>query len=91
MHKITTHDVDGVLVKVWHPNKKYDDPCYQISLDSGGWLCGSYETIDAALLGAKHDLMLNEDFYNLQKKINHFDKENRLITVNDFKGINCEQ
>ena len=76
------HNIDGGRIRVYRPKKQ--DKGYQIAIASGGWLKGLYDSIESALLGAKYDLMLNEDFYEMQKRVNHFDREDRLITVNDF-------
>lgn len=81
-HKITKHTVVGERVSVWHA--KENDEGYSIFLCSGGWLVGSYDSVESALMGAELDLKLNSEFYTLQKEINHFDKGNRLITANDL-------
>ncbi|WP_428613828.1 hypothetical protein [Pseudoalteromonas sp.] len=85
MRKITEHSVCGEIVLVWHP--KPDDDGYCISLKSGGWLKGTYDSVDSALIGAKFDLELNEGFYLMQERVNHFDKEGRLISISDFELI----
>jgi len=91
MHKITKHNVNGTIVKVWHPNEKHDVPCFQISIDSGGWLIGSYDSIESAILGANCNLMMNESFYKMQKRVNHDDRENRLIMMDDFDCLEDEK
>lgn len=83
--KVSEHCVLGENVTVWHPTKESN--AYQISMKEGGWLCGAYETIEAALIGAEFDLKLNPKFYELQKSINHFDKGNRNITVKDLEQL----
>lgn len=88
MIKTTVHDVCGDSVRVYHPKKS--EKGYQIAVASGGWLKGLYDSIESALLGAKYDLMLNEDFYEMQKRVNHFDREDRLITVKDFEFLECK-
>lgn len=82
--KITHHVVQGEPVNVW---KSKDDDSYSISYGGGGWMVGSYDSIESALMGAELDLSCNEDFYKLQKEVNHFDKGNRLLTVNDLKPL----
>jgi hypothetical protein len=79
MRKQTIHTVNGSNIKLWHPNK--DSEGYSISLASGGWMCGLYATLEAALLGASYDLECSEEFYNMQDKVNSVYKENRLITI----------
>lgn len=88
MNKATIHNVDGEDVRVYHPKKS--EKGYQIAIASGGWLKGLYDSIESSLLGAKCDLMLNEDFYEMQKRVNHFDREDRLITVKDFEFLECK-
>ena len=87
MSKITIHNISGEDIKVWHPNKRHDNPCYQISMESGGWLCGAYDSEEAALMGAEQDLKLNPAFYAMQKRVNYYDMENRLITIDDFEVV----
>lgn len=82
------HNIDGGRIRVYHPKKQGKG--YQIAIASGGWLKGLYDSIESALLGAKYDLMLNDDFYEMQKQVNHFDREDRLITVNDFDFLENE-
>ena len=85
MNKLTEHIVSGTCVLVWHP--KPPETSFSISLKSGGWLVGRYDSIESALAGAFLDLYLIEEFYNLQKEINHFDKQNRLITLSDLEDL----
>lgn len=82
MQKTTKHDVDGEKVCVWHPTP--DSKGFSVSLETGGWISGSYNSVESALIGAKCDIDCISDFYEMQKRVNHFDRENRLITVNDF-------
>lgn len=82
MNKITEHDVEGEKVLVWHPTP--ESIGFSISLEAGGWLTGVYDSIESALIGAKCDIDCIAEFYEMQKRVNHFDREDRLITVNDF-------
>ncbi len=81
---ITTHIVNGDEILVW---KSKDGDSYSISYGGGGWMTGGYDSIESALMGAELDLLGNVDFYDLQKEVNHFDKCNRLLTVNDLKPL----
>lgn len=81
---ITTHIVDGEPIDVW---KGENDENYSIHYGGGGWMTGIYDSIESALMGAELDLSCNEDFYDLQKEVNHFDKGNRSLTVNDLKPL----
>lgn len=82
--KITHHTVNGEPIEVW---KSKDDDSYSISYGFGGWMVGSYDSIESALMGAELDLLGDVDFYDLQKEVNHFDKGNRLFTVDDLKPL----
>ena len=86
--KITEHIINGEPVNVWHPEeKKSGFDGFSISMASGGWLTGVYDSIESALMGAELDINLNPDFYKLQKEVNHFDNGNRTLTVNDLKPL----
>lgn len=85
MNKLTEHIVNGTRVMVWHP--KPTETSFSISLKSGGWLVGSYDSVESALAGAFLDLYLVEEFYTLQKEINRFDKQNRLISLSDLEDL----
>ncbi len=50
-------------------------------------MTGIYDSIESALMGAELDLSCDEGFYKLQKEVNHFDKGNRSLTVNDLKPL----
>lgn len=80
--KITTHTVDGEAVNVWH-----SDEGLSISFESGGWMKGTYDSVESAILGAKLDIMGCVEFYEMQERVNHFDKGNRLITKSDCEVI----
>lgn len=55
-------------------------------MKTGGWLPGVYDSEESAELGAKACFEDEHKFVTeIQQPINHCDKENRLITVNDFK------
>lgn len=82
MTKITNHTVDGEEVNIWHPEK--DSSGYSISSDSGSWMPGTYDCIESAELGAKACFINESKFVTeLQQPINHFDKQNRLLTIED--------
>jgi len=83
--KITEVEVSGNMVNIWHPKK--GESGFVISLSSGGWLSGIYDSVESAMLGAEYDLLMKPEFYEMQKRVNHFDKENRLISVDDFKDL----
>lgn len=85
MRKQTIHTVNGSKIKLWHPNK--DSEGYSISFASGGWMCGLYATVEAALLGASYDLECSEEFYKMQERVNSVYKENRLITIEDVMNL----
>jgi len=85
---MTEHDVNGLIVNVWHPMN--GSAGFSISLKSGGWLIGSYDSVESALVGAECDLSLTTGFYEMQKRVNHFDREDRLISIEDLnllKGV----
>lgn len=81
---ITHHTVKGEPIKVW---KSKDEEGYSISHGGGGWMIGVYDSIESALMGAELDLLNSVDFYDLQREVNHFDKGDRLLTVNDLKPL----
>mgnify|MGYP006148668125 CR=1 FL=1 len=85
MAKIENYLVCGEKIKVWHPETIGAGFC--ISMGTGGWLDGSFDSIESALKGAEHNLKLTAVFFEIQKKINHVDQENRLITLNDLADI----
>lgn len=87
MQKITEHEVSGETIKVWHPQ---DNEGYSIYFGSGGWMTGTYDSVESALIGAECDLKLIPEFYEMQKRVNYFDKENRLITVDDFEFLKAK-
>ena len=81
--KITAEIVEGEKISIWHPEK--DSPGYSISFGSGGWMPGTYDCIESAKLGVKACFVDEGKFVlELQQKVNHFDKQNRLLTVNDI-------
>ncbi len=82
MDKLTTHSILDTDINVWHP--KEGESGFAISMSEGGWLTGVFDSVESALMGAKLDLELVSEFYELQKKVNHVNMENRLITVNDL-------
>ena len=82
--KITEYTVDGESVNVWHPQQGVE---FCVSMTSGGWLTGVYDSVESALMGAELDINAHPDFYKMQKEINHFDKGNRTLTVNDLKPL----
>jgi len=81
----TEHDVIGLTVIVWHPTK--DDVDFSISLKSGGWLVGLYDSVESALVGAECDLRSIPEFYEMQKRVNYFYNENRLISLEDLNLV----
>lgn len=88
MNKVTEHNVLNEKVLVWHPKKHQEG--FSISLSSGGWLCGTYDSIESALKGAELDLKLNDSFHKMQKDVNHYDKSDRLISMDDLLKIDGE-
>lgn len=85
MTKQKAYVVKGVGVILWLPEDLNQG--ISVSLKSGGWLVGSFDSVPSALKGAEYDLDLNEAYYALQKKINHVDQENRLITIDDLASL----
>ncbi len=85
MRKQSIHIVNGSKIKLWHPNKNSGG--YSISFESGGWMCGLYATLEAALLGAIYDLECSEEFYKMQERVNSVYKENRLINIEDIMNL----
>lgn len=81
---ITHYTVKGQPIKVW---KSEDEEGYSISHGFGGWMIGSYDSIESALMGAELDLICNCEFYKLQKEVNYVDEQNRLLTVEDLKPL----
>lgn len=88
MERITEHNVEGEKVLVWHPRP--DSKGFAISLEAGGWLTGVYDSIESALIGAKCDIDCIAEFYEMQKRVNHFDRGNRFIAVSDFDFLESE-
>lgn len=70
---------------VWHPESVGQG--FSISMADGGWLEGSYDSIESALKGAEQALKLTPKFLEMQKRVNHVNQENRLITLSDFKHL----
>lgn len=85
MNKITEHKVLNEKVSVWHP--KDDEKGFVISLTSGGWLSGIYDSVESALKGAEMDLNSNQSFHKMRKEVNYYDKGNRLISIDDLLKI----
>lgn len=81
---ITHYTVKGEPIKVW---KSKDEGGYSISHGGGSWMIGVYDSIESALMGAELELLNSVDFYDLQREVNHFDKGDRLLTVNDLKPL----
>lgn len=81
--EITVHTVGDESVNVWHPDQESVGFC--ISCADGGWLPGTFDSVEAALRGAE---LCFEDEYKfvteIQQPINHFDKQNRQITIEDM-------
>ena len=80
-----SYDLSGYNISV-HQDKEAEN-CYSISEKDCGWLIGLYNSIPAALMGAALDLEQDAVFNELQKEINHFDKHNRLITIEDHAPL----
>ena len=86
---VTEHYVSDSIVNVWHPTEYGDG--FSISLKHGDWLVGLYDSVESALAGAECDLRTIPEFYEMQKRVNYFDMENRLISLEDLnlvKNIN---
>lgn len=75
----------GNIILVWYTT--VGEPCYCISLKSGGWLTGFYDSVESALVGADFDMDCMQSFYTMQKEVNHFDQGNRPITMEDLKKL----
>lgn len=72
---------------VWHP--KNGEEGYSISFVGGGWMPGSYDSIESALKGFDCCIIDESRFVTeIQQPINHFNKGDRLITVSDMKEFN---
>jgi len=85
---ITEHYISGSIVNVWHPAE--DEVGFSVSLKSGGWMVGLYDSAESALVGAECILRLTPGFYEMQKRVNYFYNENRLISLEDLnlvKGV----
>lgn len=85
MDIITGHLVCKEKIKVWHP--KNNESGFSISMASGGWLVGSFNSVESAIKGAEHNLKLTPSFFEMQKRVNHVNQENRLIVLEDFDGL----
>lgn len=82
--KITEHEVSGETIKVWHPGRQ---PGFCISHGDGGWMPGVFDSVEAALLGAAACFEDESRFVlEIQYPINSFDKQYRLININDLNG-----
>jgi len=46
MCKISHHKVNEAEITVWHPNE--DVESFSISMSSGGWLPGNFDSIESA-------------------------------------------
>jgi hypothetical protein len=83
MNRITEVTIQDDVVNVWHPSKGDEGFC--IAMKSGGWLPGVYDSVESATKGAERCFDDESKFVaEIQKPINHFDKENRMITLSDF-------
>jgi hypothetical protein len=90
--KITECMVSGEPVNIWHPEKNSDLPYdgYSISYGHGGWMTGTYDSIESAKEGARLCFIDESKVANLSDEINHFDRGNRAITLEDLKGVDCD-
>jgi len=81
--KLEQVTVKGEIVEVWHPEN--NSPGFCISMTSGGWLLGTYDSKSSACLGAECCFIDEQAFVTeLQQKVNHFDKGDRLLTIQDL-------
>ncbi len=83
--KITEYIIGVDAVNIWHPKK--GDTGYSIAFGGGGWMPGTYDSIESAKLGAKACFIDESKFVTeLQQRVNHFDKENRELTCDDVNN-----
>lgn len=87
MSKATEHAVCDELVLVHHVIDQDDgSDGYVISFGGGGWIPGSYDSEQAALLGAKACFVDESAFAaEVQRPINWIDRGNRMITSDDVE------
>lgn len=70
-------------VVVWYPDNECEG--YQVSYIGGGWLPGIYDSVETAVKASEMIFVDESRFIEeIQKPINHFDKGNRLITVDNL-------
>lgn len=82
MNKVEIHGD----IKVHYPSK--DDSGYCISYIHGGWMPGVYDSVESAIKGGECCFIDEHRFViDIQQPINHFDKENREITLKDMEGF----
>ena len=90
MNKITEFEHEGDKYNIWHPAK--NDHGFCISFFAGGWMPGTYDSMDSAKLGIKACNINEHKFVTeIQQPINHFDKGNRGISIDDINEWLCEQ
>lgn len=87
--KITECVISNEPVNIWHPRKNSDLPYdgFSISHGHGGWMTGTYDSIESAKEGFRLCMIDESKVSKLSKKVNHYDKGNRAITLDDLKGI----
>lgn len=89
MNQLEYIDVAGEEIKIWSPVTLGSG--YAVS-DCGGWLDGSYDSRDAAILGYR--LSISQNGYTklaeLRDKINRDKNHPRKITVDDFDNYIVE-
>lgn len=63
----------------------YRDGDFGISYDGGGWMPGSYDSVESALAGFQCCMIDEARFVaEIQEPVNHFDKQDRAITMDDI-------
>ena len=75
-------EVDGKKLTLWLSEKQVG---VTIS-DEGGWICGVFDGRESAIKGFELTFKPNgyELLAEINKRVNHNNNENRLITLNDL-------
>ena len=84
---MTRTDTYGEIV-VHHPNVKKGDSGFSISYIYGGWMPGVFDSVESAIIGGQCCFIDESRFVNkVQQPINHVDRGNREITIDDMKDF----
>lgn len=85
--KITEVIVEGEPLNIWHPEKHIDMDYngFSISYGPGGWIPGTYDSIESAIEGARWCFTGREgEIYKIRDQVNNIKIGNRSITLEDL-------